>query len=72
MAEDHGAPEAGQLPRAWTRGLRETESTNQQPPQSSGVVRDPVWVGSKWLLAFSRVPVTPGTLLAEFRHAYLF
>ena len=26
MAEDHGAPEAGQLPRVWTRGRRETES----------------------------------------------
>ena len=26
MAENHGAPEAGQLPRAWTRGHRETES----------------------------------------------
>ena len=26
MAEDHGAPEAGQLPKAWTRGCRETES----------------------------------------------
>ena len=26
MAEDHGAPEAGQLPRAWTRGRTETES----------------------------------------------
>ena len=26
MAEDHGAPEAGQLPRVWTKGLRETES----------------------------------------------
>ena len=26
MAEDHGAPEAGQLPTAWTRGRRETES----------------------------------------------
>ena len=25
MAEDHGAPEAGQLPRVWTRGHRETE-----------------------------------------------
>ena len=25
-AEDHGAPEAGQLPRVWTRGRRETES----------------------------------------------
>ena len=26
MAEDHGAPEAGQLPTVWTRGHRETES----------------------------------------------
>ena len=26
MAEDHGAPEAGQLLRVWSRGRRETES----------------------------------------------
>ena len=26
MAEYHGAPEAGQLPRVWTRGRNETES----------------------------------------------
>ena len=26
MAEDHGAPETGQLPRVWTRGRKETES----------------------------------------------
>ncbi len=26
MAEDHGAPEAGQLPRVWTRGRKETKS----------------------------------------------
>ena len=26
MAEDHGAPEAGQFPRVWTRGHKETES----------------------------------------------
>ena len=26
MAEDHGAPEAGQLSKAWTRGRREIES----------------------------------------------
>ena len=26
MAEDHGAPEAGQLPRVGTRGRKETES----------------------------------------------
>ena len=25
MAEDHGAPEARQLPRTWIRGCRETE-----------------------------------------------
>ena len=40
--------------------------TNQQPPQRGGVVLDPVWVGSKWLLAFPRVPVTPGTPLHFF------
>ena len=26
MAEDHGAPEAEQLPRVWTRGCKEIES----------------------------------------------
>ena len=26
MAEDHGAPEVGQLPSVWARGRRETES----------------------------------------------
>ena len=26
MAEDHAAPEAGQLPKVWTRGRKETES----------------------------------------------
>ena len=26
MAEDHEATEAGQLPRAWTRGRKESES----------------------------------------------
>ena len=26
MAGDHRAPEAGQLPKVWTRGCRETES----------------------------------------------
>ena len=26
MAEDHGAPEAGQLSRVWTRGRKDTES----------------------------------------------
>ena len=29
MAEEHEAPEAGQLPRAWTRGRRETESSQR-------------------------------------------
>ena len=35
---------------------------NQQPPQGGHAVPDPVWVGSKWLLASLRVPVTSGTL----------
>ena len=30
MAEDHGAPEAGQLPRVWTRGRRETKSERRK------------------------------------------
>ena len=40
-----------------------SDCTNQQPPEHGGAVPDPVWVGSKWLLAFPRVPVTPGTPL---------
>ena len=40
--------------------------TNQQPPQPGGAVPDPVWVGSKWLLDFPRVSVTPGTPLHFF------
>ena len=35
--------------------------TNQQQPQRGDAVPNPVWVGLKWLLAFPRVPVTPGT-----------
>ena len=30
MAEDHGAPEVGQLPRAWTRGRRDRESSKSE------------------------------------------
>ena len=43
--------------------------TNQQPPQRGGAVPGPVWVGSKWLLAFPRVPVTPSTPHSFFRYA---
>ena len=32
MAEDHGAPEAGQLPRVWTRDRTETKT----PQRASG------------------------------------
>ena len=39
--------------------------TNQQPPRRGGGVPNRVWVGSKWLLAFPRVPVTPGTPLTQ-------
>ena len=35
--------------------------TNQELHQRGGAVPGPVWAGSKWLLAFPRVPVTPGT-----------
>ena len=30
MAEDHGAPEAGKLPRVWTRGRRDRESPKSE------------------------------------------
>ena len=40
--------------------------TNQQPPQRGGAVPGPVWIGSKWLLAFPRVSVTQGTPLYFF------
>ena len=43
-----------------------SDCTNQQPPQRGGAVLEPVWVGSKWLLAFPRVPVSPGTPLHFF------
>ena len=48
----------------WMRRL--FDCTNQQSPQRGGAVPGPVWVGSKWLLAFPRVPVTPGTPLHFF------
>ena len=38
-------------------------NTNQQLHQCGGAVPDSIWVGSKWLLAFPRVPVTPVTSL---------
>ena len=38
---------------------------NQQPPQRDGAVPNLVWVGSKWLLVFPRIPVTPGTPLTQ-------
>ena len=52
-------------PRSMPR-RNKNDCTNQQPPQRGGAVPDPIWVGSKWLLAFPRVPVTPGTPLHFF------
>ena len=50
-----------------------TSCTNQQPPQRGGAVPDSVWVGSKWLLAFPTVPVTPGTPVSFSRiHSCFF
>ena len=42
------------------------DCTNQQLPQRGGAVPDPVWVWSKWLLAFPRVPGSPGIPLHFF------
>ena len=41
----------------------ETEKKEEKEKERGGAVPDPVWVGSKWLLDFSRVPVTQGTPL---------
>ena len=35
MAEDHGAPEASQFPRAWTSGRRDRESPNSERRKKS-------------------------------------
>ena len=35
MAEDHGAPEAGQLPRAWIRGRSNKESPKSERRKES-------------------------------------
>ena len=43
----------------------EDYSTNQQPSQRGGAVPDLIWIGSKWLLAFPRVPLTLGIPLAQ-------
>ena len=72
-----GRFQGGQGGQARRASLEEVEGsmsgcTNQQPPQRGGAVPSPVWVGSKWLLAFPRVPVTPGTPpLCSFRCIYL-
>ena len=42
MAEDHGAPEAGQFSRAWVRGRKETESR-----QTAGGAKSPLLDGAE-------------------------
>ena len=41
------------------------DCTNQQPPQRRSADSNLVWVGSKWLLAFPKVPVTADTPLTQ-------
>ena len=36
MAEDHRAPEAGQLSRAWTRGRRESPKSERRKESVAG------------------------------------
>ena len=59
---NHGSMSSNNLPSSESPN----DCTNQQPLQRGGAVPSPVWVGSKWLLAFPRVPVTPGTPLHFF------
>ena len=53
------------------RRVRSSDESNQQPPQRGGVVPDLVWIELKWLLVFSKVPVTPHIPL-RLIGAYLF
>ena len=43
MAEDHGASEAGKLPRAWTRGCKETESRQRASGAKSQIGGEEKW-----------------------------
>ena len=59
LVEKGGVPDRVKSFREIDSRLQST--ADQQPPQRGGAVPGPVWVGLKWLLAFPRVPVTPGT-----------
>ena len=52
-------------------GQRNKICTKQQPPQRGGAVTNPVRDGSKWLLAFPKVPVTPGSPYITYLFAVL-
>ena len=39
MVEDHGAPEARQLPRTWTRGRRESSKSKRHKESITGQCR---------------------------------
>ena len=39
MAEDHGAPETGQVPRVWTRGHRELPKSERRKDSVAGQCR---------------------------------
>ena len=39
MAEDHGAPEAGQLSRVWTRGRRESPKSEGRKESAAAQCR---------------------------------
>ena len=43
MAEHHGAPEAGQLPRVWIRGCKETESRQRVSGANSPLLDRAEW-----------------------------
>ena len=42
MAEDHGAPEAGQVSKVWTKGSRDTESYQRAQRVRSCTVQNEV------------------------------
>ena len=43
MAEDHGPPETGQLPRTWTKDRRETKSRQRASGAKSQLLESAEW-----------------------------
>ena len=64
MAKDHGALEAGQLPRLWTRGRRATEICQRVSGEESVFQSDHFVLSTNFLFKFNvSLPLVTGELL---------